>query len=354
MHGFGLLAVAMMLTLAGPARATSDGGHLPRLLAFGGNGERWAILALESVQEPCGVADCTVVAVDLGAKRYHERWSWSVGSKDGEVSADQLAEEFVQSLGGEGSPLRPLVSVAGRGEELPGPSPRIEGRALAVIDIEAIDSMRSYDDASQQPCRDWHSREHCSSCAEAEVEVNGRVAKVWRCRKERGAFVGSGLACDCHAPGRVVEVGTKGLARRRILLEPWMMAQNMMNGPGSEPTTAVTIAPNEWRAVRNARGDLLLLGGVVNAPMANGTWFPVVAYRSSAVDEAPEPAKGEWMGEPAIGIVVEPPTVVPTTQPTPGCAGCTASAHRPTPPWAATMAVVWLARRRRYCSSRKR
>ncbi|HHH30100.1 MAG TPA: hypothetical protein ENK57_17390, partial [Polyangiaceae bacterium] len=55
------LAVGIAVcVLARVAVATSDGGTFPRLLAFAGADERWAIVALESVQEPCGVAPCKV------------------------------------------------------------------------------------------------------------------------------------------------------------------------------------------------------------------------------------------------------------------------------------------------------
>ena len=338
------LAVGIAVcVLARVAVATSDGGTFPRLLAFAGADERWAIVALESVQEPCGVAPCKVVAIDLQSASYQERWPYVPAIRSDELAAETLVQRFVSASDDGARKLTPLRLVGvGGGRELPAQSGRVdvESYTLTLQERRRVASMRPYSRGSQSDCGAF-SGDRCSSCEERTTTINGDRLKTWACEDVVGTFAQSGAPCDCHAEGRILALGGGGFVSREILVAPYRLAQNVMNGPGAEPDAAVALREARWH--RSAAGVTIVLAGAVHAPMANGTWFPLIAYRpGKRSDPSDEPATPMIPSE-GHGVTVE-------ARPAPGasgCAGCSASRRGLETGWLVSALWVLAARARR-------
>ena len=322
------LAALVLSLVTTVALATSDGGLTPRLLAFAGPDERWAIVALESVQESCGVGPCTVVAIDLGSTTYRERWPYEPTMRADEVGVGKLVADFLRSASLEGAPtLEPLrVIQPGEGRALAADEGRIEvgDVPLVLTERRRVASMRPYSRSTQASCGMFTGGDRCSSCEETDATLNAVVERTWVCDVAPGTFAQSGAPCDCHAEARVLTLGGRGFVGREILVAPYRLAQYVMNGPGSDPDTDVAL--REARVHQNATGVPLVLAGAVHAPMANGTWFPLISYRLRP--DPPSDAVGTPTPmTPGAGddVVVE----VRTPPGGGGCARCSVDGDRP-------------------------
>jgi MYXO-CTERM domain-containing protein len=327
------------------ARATSDAGTIPELVAFAGPEERYAIVAFENVQIPCQHGACTIVAIDLRAKDYRERWAQPAVVQRDEVTLMAMAEDWAVKVEQEGKTLRPLRP-AGEGEPLATFPPEgtvvVGGDMLQLVERRRLASMRAYDLLSQQPCY----IDECSSCERLTWELNGRSRERRLCKDEPGTFPQLGKPCNCHATGRIVALEGKGWVGREIWLAPWAMSQNNMSGPGTDDTdTTVRLPAAEVRIHENAHGDRVLTGGVVHAPRHNGTWFPLVAYRRAEA----EPSSGEE--EPVVAMTSHAGEGVTVVGPQPkrgGCASCHLGGGGPGSwGWLGVVALGWWRRRDR-------
>ena len=341
-----LAALASLLT-TNAATATTDGGHTPRLLAFAGADEQFAIVALESVQEPCGLGPCSVFVLDLTSTTYRERWPHEPAMLSDELSVGKLVEELVFSASIDGAPkLEPIRLVeAEDGEVLAIADERVtvDVTLLSLRVRRRVASMRPYARGTQQSCGMFSGGDRCSSCEEKGTTLNGEQEKAWVCADAPGTFAKSGAPCDCHAEATVLAFFGAGFIGREILVAPYRLAQNVMNGPGSEPDVEVVL--REARLHRNRSGTPLVLAGAVHAPMANGTWFPLIAYRTGEV--AP-PLDGEPTPmTPGAGddVVVELPPAAPGSG---GCAGCAIASDPARHAWllGVLLAIAAFARRR--------
>lgn len=345
--GWALLIGLTLSLFTSSVSATSDGGITPRLLAFAGPSERWAILALESVQEPCGMGPCTVVAVDLTSATYRQRWPYEPSKPSDELDVHELVQGFVVRTSAlEDAPkLEPVRLVEpGEGRELRTDDGEIalDEATLVLAERRRVASMRPYSRGSQASCGSLSGGDRCSTCEDGTVTLDGEPVKTWVCDDAAGTFVQSGAPCDCHAEARVVALAGAGFVGREILIAPYRLGQNVMNGPGSEPDTEVVL--RDARLHRSASGVPLVLAGAVHAPMANGTWFPLVAYAPSKTTTGPTTAPAKPMTPGAgDGVTVE-------ARPVPrgrGCAGCAVGSGDLSRSWLGWALVALVGARRR-------
>ena len=341
------LGLSISLVLS-EAMATTDGGLIPRLVAFAGEHERWAIVALESVQEPCGIGPCTVVAIDLREATYRERWPFEPYRGQDALSVSELVDAFHLSLVEDAGQLKPARLVEpDAGDPLAVHEGRIvlESGSLAFEEQRRVASMRPFSRGTQKSCGMFSGGDRCSSCEEKAESINGGPLTMWMCDSAPGTFERAGTVCDCHAEGAVFALTGAGFVGREIVVAPYRLAQNVMNGPGIEPDIAVTLAESDARQHRSARGVPLVLAGAVHAPLANGTWFPLVAYRPDEVAvSSPQPATPMTPGAGrGVSIEVRPPPKAG------GCAGCAVPSTAGDPPCALPIGVLiaFLGRRRR-------
>lgn len=342
------MIAAGALVGASPADATVDGGRSAHLLGVAGDR---ALVVEMSVQVECSEVPCRAYAVDLSRARQ--------GRSGDRIVHEPTLEAYLTALGEERASLGSVVpahsltalEVTDGEDGLQIRAPRGD-LTLSLATVASADSMAAYERATDTPCFDPDRGPLCRECAETRRYVWGREASFWSCPKAPGPWRAEPLRdpdCDCHAEAAIVElrlVGAGPSTSSQVLVAPHQLGQNVVGGSREGETTALALLARAIEAHQTARGDVIVTGAVAHAPMANGTYFPVVASTRFSPPRHDAGAGAEPEPEPALPRAGRPRG--------PACRGCAIDDGAPATPSLLlifTAAVGVVARRR---ASRRR
>ncbi|MCA9617587.1 MAG: hypothetical protein KC731_01110 [Myxococcales bacterium] len=310
------LSIAALL-LATPAGATSDSGDVAEVLAFAGPGPRYAILRWASIQVGCSEGLCRAAMVDLKASEYRELEPRSIGGEGEDLTDDLALARYLALLGDAApSPIVPSSQAEKLDVQVTGDEIEAAGHRLRLTDGAPFASMAAYDSLSGLPC--WMSGgNRCSTCKQRAVPAGSRSEPMWVCEARTGTVGPSQAPCRCDAQGRRLLLEGPGFVSRTVLIAPSDLAQNMMSGPDEPATTDMALIDEMSSARRLPDGTILVLAAIAHTPMANGTYFSLVAFEPGQA-----PAK-EIEVEPAVketgGVSVTPLATPPDHH---GCGSC--------------------------------
>jgi hypothetical protein len=269
------LALLLPLTVAAPARATTDGGQSVRLLAVAGQTTRYAVAVEEEVQAACGLAACRVFLIPVGKPAARERvLVVKPGQGDIELGAADLRTRFLRSLPPAlrrdlDATWEPVGKLAALPPGDPGKGLALPGWGTASMTLQA--QGRS---AAATVCWD-------PACVACKGRAGGGRLAGW-C-KPPVKLEGNAQTCACDArpvtlnltlalapePGKAARIVG---AASPLVADPRTFGQNAMAGCRGADCTALGL---DVKVYRTTRDELVIVGAAVHARQANGTYLPV-------------------------------------------------------------------------------
>lgn len=285
-RGLLLLILLCATAVAGPTRATTDGGDVMKLVALAGPGERFAIVVSQGIQEGCPSHRCRAFLVDTGQARQRRIHARDIASRaEGQSLLDaylaQLPRAVRASLG-EVKPVDPqdtrrLEAVAASDDRR-----RVDFR-LGRDDLLRVDLLTERRFPSMRwsmdgVCAPWGDGPRCSTCRQVPGEER------WVCGGP--GRTPEGDACDCHATGAVQRLRLQRTATGATALGPSVTIHpSVLQWDVRDASTALDLlspasdVDDPWPSVTAfvTASAILVVGDAAHGRLANGAYYPMVA-----------------------------------------------------------------------------